>query len=703
MFSKSLVRLCASVVAILSCSVVAAYAVPATKPLPYSWHDFYAYKQAHAKQHVIEAYKQVGQRGPWDDAAIKLLDRTMCGLTYWRATPVYRPKDLPSDDELVKLAKAAMDAKCSDPLVRHFCADALYNAGRTRKATPQMTQAVTELAKSKYSSATLFLAAARLWAIDTEPESRAAIKPIINSHMVKMVSEKLDNNARRLMIERLFDFIEPQPLEARDEWVTVLRNAPGVDRWVVDVVGGDHEIDLAWKSRGSGFANTVTPEGWKGFREHLAKAREHLTAAHALAPDVPTAANRMITVAMGEDGDQETPMEWFERAIAAQVDYHAAYDAILNSLLPRWGGSHEQMYDVGLKALESDRYDTDGPWQLVRAVEMIGNDTDQGWGILQTPGVYDALCAVADRYVDAHADDGKASRYLTYRAALGWQKGDHKDARRFLDRAGEGIDFSAFRLVGCANPPAAVMYTYAVTSPQSELVTRAEAAIGADRYDDAIKIFREVQSAPDLHAQVKLYADTRIVHAEYYAKIDRGEWIDIQPKPGLDGWSRVSRGGKWRVEGKDDALIAESTDQSPARLLREYDFGPRMEVSGSFELIGIGHPTPALSFSCGGHAPVFVQFTGGGIVLNIGTRQLPLIPSDVLQGANGPVEFACSYDRGTLNVRLAGQHLVVDHKLDKVDLPEVYVGVVVANGGIKFSGLKFRKLVDAAAEPKAAK
>jgi hypothetical protein len=38
-----------------------------------------------------------------------------------------------------------------------------------------------------------------------------------------------------------------------------------------DIAGGGGAT-LAWRARGGGFANTVTTEGWEGFRLHLERA-----------------------------------------------------------------------------------------------------------------------------------------------------------------------------------------------------------------------------------------------------------------------------------------------------------------------------------------------------------------------------------------------------------------------------------------------
>jgi len=37
------------------------------------------------------------------------------------------------------------------------------------------------------------------------------------------------------------------------------------DPWLMEMLEGRQHIKLAWDLRGSGFADTVTPEGWRGF------------------------------------------------------------------------------------------------------------------------------------------------------------------------------------------------------------------------------------------------------------------------------------------------------------------------------------------------------------------------------------------------------------------------------------------------------
>jgi hypothetical protein len=47
---------------------------------------------------------------------------------------------------------------------------------------------------------------------------------------------------------------------------------------VLPMIKASFHIDLAWKWRGNGYSNTVTPEGWAGFKKELAVARRILDA-----------------------------------------------------------------------------------------------------------------------------------------------------------------------------------------------------------------------------------------------------------------------------------------------------------------------------------------------------------------------------------------------------------------------------------------
>jgi len=143
---------------------------------------------------------------------------------------------------------------------------------------------------------------------------------------------------------------------------------------------GEHAINEAWKARGNQWANQVTDEGWQGFEEQLAIASRRLTAAWKAKPDLPFAANKMITVAMGQPDPERELRLWFDRATDACFDFMPAYMSLKWAYRPRWHGSHELMLAMGRAARETGRYDTFVPqvyhWILSDIVDESPDRTE---------------------------------------------------------------------------------------------------------------------------------------------------------------------------------------------------------------------------------------------------------------------------------------------------------------------------------------
>lgn len=105
---------------------------------------------------------------------------------------------------------------------------------------------------------------------------------------------------------------------------------------------GAWSITAAWNRRGGGYADTVQPEGWKGFGEYLEQARKHLEKAYELNHNEYAACSFMITVEMGI-GCEETMNLWFSRAVEILPDYWHAYSKRAWGMHPRWGGNEDEL------------------------------------------------------------------------------------------------------------------------------------------------------------------------------------------------------------------------------------------------------------------------------------------------------------------------------------------------------------------------
>jgi len=97
-------------------------------------------------------------------------------------------------------------------------------------------------------------------------------------------------------------------------------------------------VEYGWHARGSGYANTVTGEGWKLFGERLALAEAVLTGTEGLRAACPHWYAVMQRVALGQGWDAASHDRLFEEATAFEPLYYTFYEQKAFSLLPRWGG-----------------------------------------------------------------------------------------------------------------------------------------------------------------------------------------------------------------------------------------------------------------------------------------------------------------------------------------------------------------------------
>jgi hypothetical protein len=97
-------------------------------------------------------------------------------------------------------------------------------------------------------------------------------------------------------------------------------------------------LRFAWKARGHGFSNTVTPEGWALFKERVQLARSTLEQSAALAENSPHWYLQMQGVALDQQWDRAAFDALAERALAHEPGYYYFAISESNYLLPKWYG-----------------------------------------------------------------------------------------------------------------------------------------------------------------------------------------------------------------------------------------------------------------------------------------------------------------------------------------------------------------------------
>ena len=198
-----------------------------------------------------------------------------------------------------------------------------------------------------------------------------------------------------------------------EDFVLALERTPGVPPLTLKTLRGLFWVAKAWKLRSSKAAKDVTEEGWIGFEEALAKARQDLEAAYQLDPGAPEAAAKMISVCGGSDDDPKLLERWFARAVAAEVDYFGAYSGLLNFLLPRWGGSHARMLAFAKQWAASGRFDTFVPDMYRYALVMIAKEYPKLEDLYASAPLQKTLAEVHKGYLAQAADSKSRARELS--------------------------------------------------------------------------------------------------------------------------------------------------------------------------------------------------------------------------------------------------------------------------------------------------
>ncbi len=106
---------------------------------------------------------------------------------------------------------------------------------------------------------------------------------------------------------------------------------------VLPLIKAAYHIDLAWKWRGTGNADKVTPEGGANFQKELAVARQILES-YRTSKSFPEYFGRMQEVALGQSWSREEYEQLFVEAVNTQPDYYTLYSHKAHYLLPRWHG-----------------------------------------------------------------------------------------------------------------------------------------------------------------------------------------------------------------------------------------------------------------------------------------------------------------------------------------------------------------------------
>ena len=277
-------------------------------------------------------------------------------------------------EELQALALAAVAAGSTDPLVRaNHARLSLYDQEHLKELDEICLSALNDVKAKGYSLCCAALIRSYLYEsgkLSVQRSSHERTDPLIVA-IVRWLEHESQQPARRdVVYQRLLRVVNA----TTDDWLSlhqVCAQSTKLDPWYVHMMAGHFHYRMGWKVRGNGYASEVKEAAWDAFHGELRKAADHYEYAWLLAPELPYAAEEMIGVANAGREIEDSPTDWFLRAVTARLDHYPAYSALDNARLSRWGGSVEELLDFGNACLESHRFDTRVPCHLLDVLEQI--------------------------------------------------------------------------------------------------------------------------------------------------------------------------------------------------------------------------------------------------------------------------------------------------------------------------------------------
>jgi hypothetical protein len=257
---------------------------------------------------------------------------------------------------------------------------------------------------------------------------------------------------------------------------------------------------------------------------------------------------------------------WFEQAIAAQLDYADAWLRFSAPLMPRWGGSHRQMVELGRQALATERWDTDVPHRYAYQIWSVAWDVDGDWQAVRGfgPAIWQDHKRMYAGIIKPLNERGlwNANQFAAERLARAWVLHEWEEAAALLAPGGEepGVNSYPYRTAEFARVGATI--NRAVSEIAARTGDHADALALAEAHDDrgdteaADAAWKDALAAMTKDDPGRHFVECRLrerAFARLMEEAPEGEWVDVPFD--LAYWEAVQ--GDWRVE--DGALIGTAT------------------------------------------------------------------------------------------------------------------------------------------------
>ncbi|HUA64421.1 MAG TPA: hypothetical protein VME24_01140 [Alphaproteobacteria bacterium] len=380
---------------------------------------------------LVESYKQAGRANPkWDAPAILALTE----FARARSGPVTNE---PWGQIISTNIAAAVQAGCDDPLVRYLFVKFTLDQTNSRETfADQFCDVALDMQNSSYPPILKFYAAQR--AVDQlfytygYHTNNFELHPMFGK-MTALIGPNLLSalNDKSMPAEQAFQACDAALTSMKGEGIPdytaysqayscmegpIFQNWPNAyTSWLLK---GEAYVQLAWGARGTGYADTVTPDGWKLFSQRLAVAESALTNAWQLNSNDWRIANHMLEVELGQGEGRDRLDLWFQRAMALNpYDYDACSTKLLY-LQPKWYGSTDDMLEFGHECATNMAWQGEVPLILLDAHYCIScmytNEADQE-NYWKQPDVWPDIQTAYERFFQVNPDaTGRYGQYAFY-------------------------------------------------------------------------------------------------------------------------------------------------------------------------------------------------------------------------------------------------------------------------------------------------
>ncbi|MFH0911065.1 MAG: tetratricopeptide repeat protein, partial [Planctomycetota bacterium] len=372
----------------------------------------------------------------WDEEAL------LC-LTEFARVSSGLPSTLPLED-LASRFRTLVNAGCRDPLIYYGCGRTLSTLGREADAAEYFREAAKGFQQGAYGREWLFRAASRMaeW---LEPRNRKESDAYRDMAMDALRAAYAGGGFTEADRWPIYEELNRagKPFN-KTTFYMALKDAPGVDPWLVNILGGEAQPRILPNFTKKGISISLADNtGTMPFEKSGSRARFFFEKAWEIDSGHPASAVGMIASTMSFMSVQQgTSRLWFDRAVAADLTCREAYDCFIKTLQLSVVTQGNPRYDFALECLNTERFDTEVPLyyaEILRYELSMMKNAEERLQFVRNKNVLKELRRLFEGCIAKTATDEEKARYQSLYAEHLWYCAEEEEARRLFEELGDKV------------------------------------------------------------------------------------------------------------------------------------------------------------------------------------------------------------------------------------------------------------------------